>query len=132
MRKEKRGKRDWGERLLYFAIVPATVIAVVGLGAAALRTTLQIEKARQQAVFDATMSLAKERVDRLDRMIVAQDNAVIANVDVGHLDTIRERWLRTADRETPTVRAVLVVDLTHSENEVRAFFSRTAGPYPED
>jgi two-component system, OmpR family, phosphate regulon sensor histidine kinase PhoR len=132
MRKQKRGKRDWSERLLYFAIVPATVIAVVGLGAAALRTTLQIEKARQQAVFDATMSLAKERVDRLDRMIVAQDNAVIANVDVGHLGTIRERWLRTANRETPTVRAVLVVDLAHRENEVRAFVSRAAGPDPDD
>ena len=127
----QRRKRNLRERLLYFAIVPATVLAVVLLGWQALRTTLQIEKARRQAVTDATYSLAQERVGRLDRMIIAQDNAVIANVDVANLRSIAERWLRTADRETPTVRAVLVLDLSHPEMEVRAFVSRWPGPEDE-
>jgi two-component system phosphate regulon sensor histidine kinase PhoR len=131
MATRERGKRDLRERLLYFAIVPATVLAVVLLGWQALRTTLQIEKARRQAVTDATVSLAQERVDRLDRMIIAQDNAVIANVDVANLPSIAERWLRTADRETPTVRAVLVLDVGHPETEVRVFVSRWPGPEDE-
>jgi two-component system phosphate regulon sensor histidine kinase PhoR len=124
-------KRELRERLLYFALVPATVLAVMLLGAAALRTTLQIEKSRQQTVFDATHSLAKERVDRLDRMIIAQDNAVIATVDVDALGTIGERWLLTAERETPTVRAVLVLDISQPEAEIRAFVSRDPGPEDE-
>ena len=115
------------EKLLYFALVPAVAVAVLLLGAAALRATLQIEKASTQAVFDATWSLAEERVDRLDKMIIAQDNAVAASVQVGALSTIAERWLFSAVRETPTVRAVLVLDLSHPEREVRAFVSRRPG-----
>jgi two-component system phosphate regulon sensor histidine kinase PhoR len=117
-----------GERLLYLALVPAICVAVLLLGAAALRTTLQIEKASKQSVFDATWSLAEERVDRLDKMIIAQDNAVAANVDVDALATIADRWLATAARETPTVRAVLVLDVESPGREVRAFVSRRPGP----
>jgi two-component system phosphate regulon sensor histidine kinase PhoR len=116
------------ERLLYFALVPAVCIAVLLLGAAALRTTLQFEKASAQAVLDATSSLAQERVDRLDKMIIAQDNAVDASVDLGDLRTLARRWLLTAGRETPSVRAILVLDMERPEKEVRAFVSRWPGP----
>ncbi|MBW2522986.1 MAG: HAMP domain-containing histidine kinase [Deltaproteobacteria bacterium] len=121
-------KKTLSEWVLYFVLVPATFVAVVLLGAAALRTTLQMEKARQQTVFDATLSVAEERVDRLDKMIIKQDNAVIANVDVSDLGSIAARWLPTADRETPTVRAVLVLGLDSPTREVRAFVSRAPGP----
>lgn len=113
------------ERLLYFVLVPAIGVAVLLLGAAALRTTLQIEKASQQTVFDATWSLAKERVDRLDKMIIAQDNAVDEAVVVDELASIARRW---SVRDTPTVRAVLVLDLESEAHEVRAFVSRRPGP----
>lgn len=116
------------ERLLYFGLVPAIVVAVLLLGAAALRTTLQIERATQQTVMDATWSLAEARVDRLDKMIIAQDNAVDASVDVAALATLGTRWLPTAVRETPTVRAVLVLDAESPDLEVRAFVSRRPGP----
>src|ERR1700749_3251638 len=98
-------------QLFYFALVPAIVLAVLVLGGVALRTTLQIEKARQQTVFDATLSLADERVDRLDKLIIAQDNVVAAHVDVANLALIARRWLPTAARETRTVRAILVLDM---------------------
>lgn len=119
------------ERLLYFALVPAIVLAVLVLGGIALRTTLQIEKARQQTVFDATLTLADERVDRLDKIIIAQDNVVAAHVDVAKLGLITRRWLPTAARETPTVRAILVLDLDSPDREVLAFASRGA-PGRED
>jgi two-component system phosphate regulon sensor histidine kinase PhoR len=117
-------QRRLRERLLSFAMVPAIVIAVLLLGATALRTTLQIEKARQQTIFDATLTLADERVDRLDKLIVAQDNVVAAHVDLASLTSIAQRWLPTAARETPTVRAILVLDMDHPEHEVLSFASR--------
>ncbi|HZO12742.1 MAG TPA: HAMP domain-containing sensor histidine kinase [Polyangiaceae bacterium] len=120
--------RPLRERLLYFVLVPAICVAVMLLGAAALRTTLQIERASKQSVLDATSSLAEERVDRLDKMIIAQDNAVAANVEVRELSSIAARWLATAVRETPTVRAVLVLDADSADREVRAFVSRHPGP----
>lgn len=121
-------RRGLRERLLYFALVPAIVIAVLILGAIALRTTLQIEKARQQTVFDATLTLADERVDRLDKLIIAQDNVVSAHVDLASLSAIARRWLPTAARETPTVRAILVLDMDRPDHEVLAFASRAPGP----
>ena len=124
-------RRGWAERLLYFALVPAIVGAVLVLGGIALRTTLQIEKARQQTVFDATLTLADERVDRLDKIIIAQDNVVAAHVDLANLTTIERRWLLTAARETPTVRAIMVLDMDHEEHEVLAFASRAPG-YEDD
>ena len=121
-------RRGLRERLLYFALLPAIVGAVLVLGAIALRTTLQIEKARQGTVFDATLTLADERVDRLDKRIIAQDNVVAAHVDLASLTTIARRWLTTAGRETPTVRAILVLDMDHTDHDVLAFASRRAGP----
>ncbi|MCC6552081.1 MAG: HAMP domain-containing histidine kinase [Polyangiaceae bacterium] len=118
-------------RLLDVALGPAIVVAVLVLGGIALRTTLQIEKARQQTVFDATLTLADERVDRLDKVIIAQDNVVAAHVDVDNLGLITRRWLPTAARETPTVRAILVLDMDHPEHDVLAFTSRGA-PGRED
>src|SRR6185369_5944193 len=121
-------RRALRERLLYFALVPAIVIAVLVLGGVALRTTLQIEKSRQQTVFDATLTLADERVDRLDKGIIAQDNVVAAHVDLDQLDSIARRWIPTAARETPTVRAILVLDMDHEEHDVLAFASRASAP----
>jgi len=126
-------RRGLRERLLYFALVPAIVLAVLVLGGVALRTTLQIEKSRQQTVFDATLTLADERVDRLDKVIIAQDNVVAAHVDLDKLDSIARRWIPTAARETPTVRAILVLDMDHDEHDVLAFASRAPSPGgPED
>jgi two-component system phosphate regulon sensor histidine kinase PhoR len=114
-------------RLLYFALVPAIVLAVLVLGGIALRTTWQIEKARQQTVFDATLSLANERVQALDKQVIAQDTVVLEHVDLGDLGSIEKKWLPSAARETPTVRGILVVDLDHDEHDVLAFASRAPG-----
>src|SRR5262245_6238410 len=114
-------------RLFYFALVPAIVAAVLVLGGIALRTTLQIEKARQQTVISATLAVAGERVDRLDKLVIEQDNVVAAHTDLESLRSIGERWLPTAARETPTVRAILVLDMDHAEHEVAAFASRFPG-----
>ena len=115
------------QKLLLFTLVPAVVLAVLVLGGIALRTTLQIEKARQQTVFDATLTLADERVDRLDKLVIAQDNVVAANADLTDLPGIARRWLPTAARETPTVRAILVLDVEHQDHDVLAFVSRRPG-----
>jgi len=121
-------ERALREKLFYFALVPAIVVAVLLLGALSLRTTLQIERARRQTVFDATLTLADERVDSLDKLIIAQDNVVAAHVDLASLAAISRRWLPTAARETPSVRAIVVLDMDHDEHDVLAFASRAPGP----
>ncbi len=121
-------ERALRERLLYFVLTPAIVLAIMVLGWLALRTTLQIEKARQQTVLDATLTLAEERVDILDKFVIAQDNVVAAHADLADLGAIGRRWKSTASRETPTVRAILVVDMSTAAHDVVAFHSLAPGP----
>ena len=120
-------KRRSSERLRFAVLVPAIVVAVLLLGGVALRTTLQLEKARQQTVLNATLTLADERVDHLDKLLIAQDNVVATHVDLANVGALARRWLATASRETPTVRAVLVLEMSSPDHDVVAFVSRAPG-----
>jgi two-component system, OmpR family, phosphate regulon sensor histidine kinase PhoR len=119
------------KRLLTSLLVASIVVGVLVLGGITVRTTFQIEKLRQQSVVEATISLANEKVDRLDKRIVEEDNVVLTEADVPMLASLPRRWLRTAARETPTVRAILVIDVWSPSHDVVAFMSRTGGG-PED
>ena len=118
-------------RYFTFLWVPAIILGVLVLGGVTLRTTFQIEKLRQQSVVEATLSLANEKVDRLDKRIIEQDNVVLAVAEASTLTSLPRRWLPTAARETPTVRAILVIDAQSPAHDVLAFASR-AGGGPED
>jgi two-component system phosphate regulon sensor histidine kinase PhoR len=114
-----------------FFLVPAIVVGVLVLGGVTFRTTFQIEKLRQQSVVEATLSLANEKVDRLDKRIIEEDNAVLEKAELTALASLTRRWLPTASRETPTVRAILVLDPQSPTHDVLAFASRGGGG-PED
>ena len=47
------------------------------------------------AEFSATLAVATERVDRLDKLVIEQDNVVAAHTDLGSLRAIGDRWLAT-------------------------------------
>ncbi len=117
-------ERRLGERLLYFALVPAVVLAVAVLGWLALRTTLRIEQERQRTVFEVTDTLVDERINILDERIIRQDNVIGAYTNPADTSQLSKRWLATAARETPTVRAVLVLDMSHADHSVVAHVSK--------
>lgn len=114
-------------RLVTFFFLPAIVAAAVVIAAFLFRASQQTEQLRQRSVVEATLSLANEKVDRLDRMIIEQDNVLASEIDVAEPSQLARRWLPTAARETPTVRAVLILDRSTSENQVVAFASRALG-----
>jgi two-component system phosphate regulon sensor histidine kinase PhoR len=122
----RRTRREGlGSFVLYgVVLVGAAIIALF-----TARTTGQVEKLRQQSVLEATLALAGEKADRLDKRIIEQDNVIIAIADPAHLDDLNERWLPTASRETPTVRAIVVLD---ADRDVLAFASRASGSWSED
>jgi two-component system phosphate regulon sensor histidine kinase PhoR len=122
----ERSRRD---RLASFVLLPAVLVAVGVLAYFTFRTTLQVEKLRQQSVLEATLGLANEKADRLDKRIIEEDNVVLAIADPASLTELTDRWLPTAQRETPTVRAVLVLDESRS---VLAFASRAGGAWGEE
>jgi two-component system phosphate regulon sensor histidine kinase PhoR len=117
------------DRLPGFVLLPAVLVAVGVLAYFTFRTTLQVERLRQQSVLEATLGLANEKADRLDKRIVEQDSVVFAIADPQRLADLTQRWLPTAQRETPTVRAILVLDESHT---VLAFASRAGGVFAEE
>src|SRR5262245_61556822 len=118
-------------RSALFFFLPTLVAAVLVIGAYTYRALFQLEQVRPPSVVEATLSLTNEKVDRLDRLVIEQDNVVATEVDTGGLDEVGANWLPTAARETPTVRAVLLLDLGSEGREVVAFASRAPGPEDE-
>jgi two-component system phosphate regulon sensor histidine kinase PhoR len=104
-------------------------VAVGILAYFTFRTTLQVDNLRQQSVLEATLGLATEKANRLDRQIIDQDNVVVAIADPARLDELAERWLPTARRETPSVRAIVVLD---ESKTVLAFASRATGAFADE
>ncbi|HEY4014746.1 MAG TPA: HAMP domain-containing sensor histidine kinase [Polyangiaceae bacterium] len=117
------------ERLASFVLLTAVVVSVGVLAYFTFRTTLQVERLRQQSVLEATLGLASEKADRLDKRIIEQDSVVFAVADPQRLSDLTPRWLQTAQRETPTVRGILVLDEAHT---VLAFASRAGGVFAEE
>jgi len=115
------------ERHLTFFLLPAIVLAELVLMGVMFRSSFQLEKLREQSVVEATLALANERADRLDKRIIEQDNAVKSLLDVGRRKDFGDQWLEVAGIQTPTIRAVLLVDLSSSSREVVAFASRAPG-----
>lgn len=119
------------ERLLTFLLVPAVVVAVVVLIVVTFRNSLQLEKLREQSVVEATLTLANEKADRLDKRIIEQDNAVLSLIDLEDRYRFGADWLAVAARQTPTVRGVLLLDLSSPAKEVVGFASRAPAPEAE-
>ncbi len=119
------------ERLLTFLLLPAIVVAVLVLAGVMFRSSFQLEKLREQSVVEATLLLANEKADRLDKNIIDQDNAVRSTVDVNDRTSFGARWLESAAIQTPTVRAVFLIDLSAPGRDVVAVASRAPGPENE-
>ncbi len=116
-------------RPVSFVLLPVVLLALGVLTYFTFRTTFQVERLRQQSVLEASLALANEKADRLDRQIVDQDNVLMTIADPAHLLDLNARWLPTAQRETPTVRAILVLD---DFGDVLAFASRAGGAWSEE
>src|SRR5688500_15226490 len=119
------------ERLLTFLLLPVIVVAVLVLAGVMFRSSFQLEKLREQSVVEATLLLANEKADRLDKNIIEQDNAVRTSVDTTERSEFGSRWLENAALQTPTVRAVFLVDLSAPARDVVAVASRAPGAEQE-
>lgn len=113
-------------RYLFFPLV----IASIGvLAYFTFRTTIQIESLRRQSVVEASFALASEKADRLDRRLIEEGNVAMVLVDPEKPERLAEKWLPTAQRETPTVRGIL---LLNEQREVTGFASRSGNAWQED
>jgi len=116
------------ERVVIVPLVGGVVLAVIVLSSIMFRSSFQMEQLRDRSVAEATLSLANEKADRLEKRIIEQDNALAALLGADSIATFGERWLDAAAAQTPTVRAALLIDLEEPSREVLGFASRAPGP----
>ncbi len=109
--------------------LPLVLLAAGVLAYVTIRTNLQVDRLGRQSMLEATLGLANEKADRLDKHIVEEDNVVFAIAHPAVLSELAERWLPTARRETPTVRGILVMNDAH---EVLAFASQAGGSFSDE
>jgi two-component system, OmpR family, phosphate regulon sensor histidine kinase PhoR len=110
-------------------LLVAVLVAVGIIAFFTVRTTLQLDRLGKQSVLEGSLALATEKARRLDGQLVEQDNVVRAVADPARLDEVADRWLPTAKRETPTVRAIVILDETAT---VLSYTSRAANGWIED
>ncbi|MCH2109576.1 MAG: HAMP domain-containing histidine kinase [Polyangiaceae bacterium] len=115
------------ERLILLPLTLGVVASVALLATFFYRSSFQLEQLREQSVVEATHLLANEKADRLEKAVIAQDNAVLALVGRDPLEQFAQRWLEVASVQTPTVRSVLLIDLDSQSREVLGYASRAPG-----
>jgi two-component system phosphate regulon sensor histidine kinase PhoR len=124
-------ERPRRERWLTFLLLPAIIVSVLVLLSVMFRSSFQLEKLREQSVVEATLLLANEKADRLDKRIIEQDNIIRSLLDAAEREHFGRKWLESAAIQTPTVRAVLLLDLLRPNHDVVAVASRAPGPENE-
>jgi two-component system, OmpR family, phosphate regulon sensor histidine kinase PhoR len=101
---------DWSGRVVYLVLIPAIVIAAGVLGYYSLQSAQQYAQMSEQSVLSTTLLLVDEKVDRIEQMVISADEAVFHLVDPREPHEFEESWPPLADRLSPSVRSVVVLD----------------------
>ncbi len=112
---------SWLLRLLYFAFLPVIVVAASVVGYYSYVSAAQFERIEEQSLGQSLFVLARDRVDEVERRIIAWDNAAFNAININALDTLQEQWPPVAPTISPSVRALVVLD---DQNKVGAFVAR--------
>lgn len=117
--------RERLERRQLFVLLTATTVLAIGIvTAVALRSSFQLDRAREDSLLQATLRLAEERIDRVERFLLDQDGVLQDHLKRSDHSSLQRRWLASAARETPTVEALFVLDLSADDREVNAHIAR--------
>lgn len=116
------------EKTAFIPLVFGVVVALVVLGTIMYRSSFQLGQLRERSVVEATLSVANEKADRLEKRIIEQDNTVRELTEGESLSRFGARWLAVAATQTPSIRAAVLINLDEPSHEVVAYASRAGGP----
>ena len=97
-------------RPVYLILVPAILIAAGILGYYTFRSAREHAQLGEQTIAQSLLSVAQQRVERIERYIDIADHTVFRLVDPNDSSTIDTVWLPQAATQTPSVRSVLLID----------------------
>ncbi|MBN8612077.1 MAG: HAMP domain-containing histidine kinase [Deltaproteobacteria bacterium] len=103
---------NWSSRLLYFLLIPTMLIAAGVLGFYSIEAAQRFAETTEESIFESTLSLVDEKIDRLEQMVITADEAVFHLVDLADPARVEREWPELAPRVSPSVRALVVLDDT--------------------
>jgi two-component system phosphate regulon sensor histidine kinase PhoR len=106
-----------------FILFPLIVVAIVFLGRIALRSAVSFGEWGARSVVESTLLLAKEKVERVEEVVLSTDRIFFQVVDPEDLPGSCDRW-RAAVRLNRLVQAAAVID---DFGQVVQFFHRLDG-----
>ncbi len=96
--------------MVRWALLTTIMVAAGFLAWWTYGATAALERLGERSVIESTVLLVREKIDRVEQLVISGDNAVIHLVDPDDLDDLATRWPPIADRISPTVRSVLLLD----------------------
>lgn len=97
-------------RPVYLILVPAILVAAGILGYYTFRSAQERTQLGEQTIAQSLLSVAQQRVARIEGYIDIADRAVFRLIDPNDSSTIDTVWLPQAAAQTPSVRSVLLID----------------------
>ena len=98
-------------RAVSLFLVPAILIAAAILGYYTFSSAREYAQLGESAIVQSLLSVAQQRVERIENYIIAADDTVLRLVNPNDSSTIDALWLPQAEAQTPSVKAVLLVNL---------------------
>jgi two-component system phosphate regulon sensor histidine kinase PhoR len=102
--------KRWRFKVVYLVLLPAIVIAACVLGYYTYQTAVQLSLLGEKSISHSILLLVKDRVDSIERQIIAADEAVFGLIDLAHPDQTDQTWAPQAPEISPSVRAVIILD----------------------
>lgn len=93
-----------------FVLLPSVAVAAGVLAYFSTHSALQFARETQQSVLSSTLALVDEKVERIEQQIIEADEAVFGLVDLEDPAAVIDSWPPVAERLSPSIRALLVLD----------------------
>ena len=96
-------------RLLYLILVPAILVAAGVLGYYTFRSARDHALLGERTIAQSLLSVAQERVGRIERYIIQADNRLLGLVQAADAGQLDEGWLQRVEAVAPSVRGVVIL-----------------------
>ncbi len=88
------------------------LIAAGVLGFYSIEAAQRFAETTEESIFESTLLLVDEKIDRLEQMVITADEAVFHLVDPTDPARVEREWPELATRISPSVRALVALDDT--------------------
>ena len=97
-------------RAVSYVLAPAIVIAFAVLGYYTWLNSTRFARLGESTIVESLLILAREKVDTVETYVIDADNTLFALIDPADPESIESGWRPVASEQTPSIRAVVVLD----------------------